>query len=240
VLDPQMAAQIDQYFSAKDQAKPSLTPLDQAALDRIVKQNYRQAQSREKGWFEQLMAWWESLFKSEESGQSTDFFSKLIPGETMARLIFYMILGLFIATILVLGWRELKPFLDANRALKARKAQRLQAALSAWPPAIAGLAPEQALGKLFASLVQLQTARAMLPDVPGLTHFELAERYQHQPTKDAFESLCKEAAAALFAATPVNPAMVEDFYRRADVLVAAIAKDVAGKSQTVKRAAAHA
>ncbi len=229
VLDSQMAQQIDAYLAAQQLTPPVLTPLDQSALDRIVKQNYRKAVSKEKGWLEQLMDWWESLFKGEESGQSTDFFSKLMPGETAARLIFYLILGLFIATIGVLGWRELKPFLEANRALRARKTERLQAALSAWPPSIAGLTPDVAMAKLFASLVKLQTARAMLPDVPGLTHFELAQRYQHLPTKDAFGELCKEAAAALFAAVPVNAPMVSDFQRRADVMVAAIAKDFAAQ-----------
>ncbi len=174
----QTVRQLEQYLALARQPELKQASLDEKMLDQVISDNYRAAKRKELSFMERLSAWWDSLWGSKERvGPNVDFWKKFIPTETFARALFYLLSGLLSALLLVYGWRELQPFLAARRSAVAKSKAKPQKSAETWPPKIAQLPSNLALAKAYAALVRLLTERQKLPDVPGLTHAELAQAF---------------------------------------------------------------
>ena len=227
--DAQTVHQLEQYLAAARQPGVQQPSLDEKMLDKLILDNYRAAKRKELSFMERLSAWWDSLWdKGDQGGQNVDFWKKFIPTETFARALFYVLTGLLGALLLVYGWRELQPFLAARRSAEAKTKAKSQKMAETWPPKLAQLPANLALAKAYAALVRLLTERQKLPDVPGLTHAELAQAFAIQEKMEAennqrFSGISSSAASALFTEKAVSAEELSRFLSEANALVAASA-----------------
>ena len=247
--DAQTVQQLEQHLAAARQPQLKPPELDEKMLDQLIAENYRAAKRKELSFMERLSAWWESLWdKGDQTRADVDFWKKFIPTETFARALFYLLSGLLAALLLVYGWRELQPFLAARRYAVAKAKAKPQKTLATWPPKLAQLPANLALAKAYAALVRVLTERQKLPDVPGLTHAELAQAFaspaQLENTQ-RFSGMSAQAASALFAEQAVSTAELDSFLSQANALVAAspstasAIKMAASKTETIIKTAAQ-
>ena len=232
--DAQTVQQLEQYLAAARRPDLKQPGLDEKALGQLISENYRAAKRKELSFMERLSAWWDSLWDSDdEAGPNVDFWKKFIPTETFARGLFYLLSGLLAALLLVYGWRELQPFLAARRTAVAKTTSKQQKSVETWPPKLAQLPTNLALAKAYASLVRLLTERQKLPDVPGLTHAELAQAFASQSCSNQapeventqrFGGISAHAARVLFTEQAVSTEELGSFLSQATALVAASAK----------------
>jgi hypothetical protein len=219
--DPQLVAQLQQYLDAANAPQTSRTDVDSAALEAIIAENYRAAKRAELSFMERLAAWWDALFADDDkTPKDYDFWRKLMPTESFARVLFYGLSGLLLAFLLVYGWRELQPFLDAKRLRTQHQRAEQQRTQALWPPVIAGLAAQVAVGKVFQAMVAVLTERKRLPEIPGLTHAELAREFaSNDPAlSNAFQTVTQKAAAVLFTEQAVNAEELAQYLRQAQKL----------------------
>ncbi len=240
--DAQTVMQLEQYLAAARQPELKQSGLDEKLLDQVIAENYRAAKRKELSFMERLSAWWDSLWdRDEDAGPNVDFWKKFIPTETFARALFYALSGLLAALLLVYGWRELQPFIAARRSAVAKQKAKLQKISETWPPKLSQLPANLALAKAYASLVRLLTERQRLPDVPGLTHAELAHAFASQAPVEVqhtqrFSGISAHAAKALFTEQAVSAEDLASFLSQATTLVAASTVTV----PTSEKAAKHA
>jgi hypothetical protein len=240
--DAQTVSQLERYLAAARQPEQKQSGLDETQLDRVITDNYRAAKRKELSFMERLSAWWDSLWdKGDDAGPNVDFWKKFIPTETFARALFYALSGLLAALLLVYGWRELQPFLAARRSAVAKLKAKPQKITETWPPKLSQLPANVALAKAYASLVRLLTERKKLPDVPGLTHAELAQAFANQALAQAqatqrFSGISAHAAKALFTEHAVSAEDLASFLSQATTLVAASAPGVSTPEKAVKHA----
>ena len=249
ISDAQTVQQLEQYLAAARQPEQKPSALDEKMLDQLISENYRAAKRKELSFMERLSAWWDSLWGSDEqAGPNVDFWKKFIPTETFARALFYVLSGLLTALLLVYGWRELQPFLAARSSSLAKTSAKPKKLAEDWPPKLTQLPANLALSKAYASLVRLLTERQKLPDVPGLTHAELAQAFaEHGSANQAvansassgrdssnrvsvvaensqrFSGISAHAARALFTEQAVSAEELSSFLNQANALVAASA-----------------
>ncbi len=229
VGDAQTVHQLEQYLAAARQPELRQSGLDEKMLDQVILDNYRAAKRKELSFMERLSAWWDSLWdKGDQAGPNVDFWKKFIPTETFARALFYVLTALLSALLLVYGWRELQPFLAARRSAVAKAKAKPQKLTETWPPKLSQLPANVALAKAYAALVRLLTERQKLPDVPGLTHAELALAFHNQEKIAAendqrFSGISARAASALFTEKTVSVDELGSFLSDANTLVAASA-----------------
>jgi hypothetical protein len=220
--DSQLVAQLQQYLDAANAPQSSRTDVDSAALDAMIAENYRAAKRAELSFMERLAAWWDALFADDDkTPKDYDFWRKLMPTESFARVLFYGLSGLLIAFLLVYGWREMQPFLDAKRLRTQHQRAVQQRTQVLWPPVVAGLAAPAALGKVFQAMVAVLTERKRLPEIPGLTHAELAREFaSHDPAvAQAFQNVTQKAAAVLFTEQAVSAEELAQYLRTAELIV---------------------
>lgn len=240
--DAQTVQQLQQYLAAARQPESRVANLDEKLLDQVIAENYRAAKRKELSFMERLSAWWDSLWdKGDEAGPNVDFWKKFIPTETFARALFYALSGLLAALLIVYGWRELQPFIAARRSAVAKLKAKPKKAVETWPPKLSQLPANLALAKAYASLVRLLTERQKLPNVPGLTHAELAQAFAHQAPVELqntqrFGGISAHAARALFTEQAVSDEDLASFLSQATTLVAASAPGLS----TPEKAAKHA
>jgi hypothetical protein len=147
--DPQLIAQLEQYLDAANAPQSSRRNVDEAALDSVIAENYRAAKRAELSFMDRLAAWWDALFADDDkTPKDYDFWRKLMPTESFARVLFYGLSGLLIAFFLVYGWRELQPFLDAKRLRTQHQRAEHRRSTVLWPPVVAGLAAQVAVGSI--------------------------------------------------------------------------------------------
>ncbi len=240
--DAQTVHQLEQYLATATQPAAQQAGVDEKLLYQVVLDNYRAAKRKELSFMERLSAWWDSLWdKGDKAGPNVDFWKKFIPTETFARALFYLLTGLLAALLLVYGWRELQPFLAARRSELAKSKATPRRSAETWPPKISQLPANVALAKAYAALVRLLTERQKLPDVPGLTHAELALAFHNQEKIAAendqrFSGISARAASALFTEKDVSADELGSFLSDANALVAASAP----KKATAARGPANA
>ncbi len=238
VSDAQTVQQLEQYLAAARQPQHKPPELDEKMLDQLIAENYRAAKRKELSFMERLSAWWDSLWdKGDQAGPNVDFWKKFIPTETFARALFYLLSGLLLSLLLVYGWRELQPFLAARRSSVAKAKAKPQKTLTTWPPKLAQLPANLALAKAYAALVRVLTERQKLPDVPGLTHAELAQAFATQAQLEStqrFSGMSAQAATALFTEQAVSPEELDGFLSQANALVAASSNTATSKLAIIK------
>lgn len=233
--DAQTVQQLEQYLAASRQPELKQPELDEKKLNQLIAENYRAAKRKELSFMERLSAWWDSLWDADDqAGPNVDFWKKFIPTETFARALFYVLSTLLAALLLVYGWRELQPFLAARRTAVAKTTAKSQKFAETWPPKLSQLPTNLALAKAYASLVRLLTERQKLPDIPGLTHAELAQAYASQgfaspasaqtENSQRFSGISEHAAKVLFTEQAVSAEELTSFLGQATALVAASAK----------------
>ncbi len=235
--DAQTVLQLEQYLAAAHAAELSVPSTDEKLLDQVISENYRAAKRKELSFMERLSAWWDSLWdKGDEKESNIDFWKKFIPTETFARTLFYALSGLLAALLLVYGWRELQPFIAARRSAAAKLKAKPKKAIETWPPKLSQLPANLALARAYASLVRLLTERQKLPDVPGLTHAELARAFASQAHTDSdhtqrFSGISQQAAQVLFTEQAVSTDELAIFLSQATALVSASANPSANAVQ---------
>ena len=230
----QTVQQLEQYLAAARQPESKQPVLDEKVLDQLIAENYRAAKRKELSFMERLSAWWDALWDTDnQAGPNADFWKKFIPTETFARALFYILSALLAALLLVYGWRELQPFLAARRTAVAKSSAKSRKSTETWPPKLAQLPSNLALAKAYASLVRLLTERQKLPDIPGLTHAELARAYASHGLANPvsaqaeysqrFSGISAHAAKVLFTEQAVSADELTSFLAQATALVAASA-----------------
>lgn len=222
-------AQLRQILANQRRPVPHAEALDDAELDQTLAEYYQEAERKEPSFMEKLAAWWDELFgeKQERITPDREFWSKLLPSQTMAHVLFYGLSGLILAMIVVYGWREIAPFIAQRRASSSLKARNSAPVTPvSWPPKVAGLSASVALGKAYSTLVAVLTARKQLPQIPGLTHRELVGKYQSKrpqagamPDGATFDQLSQQAGESLFAGLSVSPEQLRQFLADAEQLV---------------------
>lgn len=224
---PASAQTVEQLRSIlANQKRPvqAAQPLDEAELDQTLAEFYQAAERKEPSFMEKLAAWWDDLFgeKQERIRPDREFWSQLLPSQTMAHVLFYSLSGLILAMIVVYGWREIAPFIAQRRgAVALKKRKSADTSLTSWPPSLAGLSSSAALGKAYSTLVSLLTARKQLPQIPGLTHEELVGQYKTNDARggESFDQLSRQAGEILFAQRSVSPEQLQQFVAHAEQLV---------------------
>ncbi len=232
--DAQTVRQLEQYLAAARQPQQKPPELDEKMLDQLIADNYRAAKRKELSFMERLSMWWDSLWdKDNQTSPNVDFWKKFIPTQTFARALFYLLSGLLAALLLVYGWRELQPFLTARRSALAKTKAKPKVA-ETWPPKLAQLPANLALAKAYAALVRVLTERQKLPDVPGLTHAELAQAFAQpaqQENTQRFSIMSAQAASVLFAEQAVSTEELNGFLSQANALVAVSGNLATGKTE---------
>jgi hypothetical protein len=218
LADAMLVNQLEGYLAMAQQPAVASAELDTARLERLIAENYRAAKIRPPSFFEQLAAWWSSLFASDTEGSfDEEFWRKLLPTQTLARLLFVGLTALLAAWIVVYGWRELSPLLQARKRESKAHSAGHSGNTVVWPPTLDQLAPRAALAKLYRALVLKLTEHRRLPDVPGLTPAELVAAFQ--AGGDGFRQISNAAEQMLFAGKDVGAAALATHVQHADALV---------------------
>lgn len=228
--DPALVSQL-QRLALEVQAQASkLGQADAALLERTLEKHYALAPVKERGFFERLTDWWDSLFKKDDDNSAfdSDFFDRLEPSESFARLLFYLLSGLMLAFIAVHGWREVAPLVRAYQVDRKKRALAAAHALPVWPPVLAGISPAEQMARIYSSVVAYLSQRSALPDAPSLTHAEASVEIASAPLKPEmqhdFQALSQQASDSLFADTVPSAEALQDSLNKAHALVQASKK----------------
>lgn len=229
--DPALVAQIQQLILEVQATPIKLSAADPVLLERVLAKHYALAPAKERGFFDRLGDWWDSLFNKGEDDRSafnSDFFDRLEPSETFARLLFYMLSGLMLAFIAVHGWRELAPLVRAYQVDRKQRALAAAQLLPAWPPVLVGVSPAEQMARIYSAVVAYLSQRSALPDAPSLTHAEASVEIASAPLKSDlqqdFQALSQQASDSLFADTVPSLEALQDSLNKADALVQASKK----------------
>ena len=229
--DPALVAQLTQLVQDARAPLNETSPADADLLARTLAKYYALAPVKERGFFDRLGDWWNSLFKNNDNSASafnSDFFNQLEPSETFARLLFYLLSGLMLAFILVHGWREVAPLLRAHQVDRKKRALAAANALPIWPPVLAGASPSAQMAKIYASVVAYLSQRSALPDAPSLTHAEASVEINSARLKvelqQDFQALAQQASDSLFADAVPSLEALQASLAKADALVQASKK----------------
>ncbi len=234
--DPELVAQLGQLIAQMQASQTKVAVSDPKLLEQILAKHYALAPVKERGFLERLGDWWDSLFNDEDRNDNFngDFFERLAPSESFARLLFYLLSGLMLAFLVVHGWREVAPLVRSYRIERKKRALLAANALPAWPPVLQGASLDTQMAKIYSAVVAYLSQRSALPDAPSLTHAEASVEIGSATMKPElqadFQALALQASNSLFASCAPNEAELQASLQKADALIRASQKTPAKRA----------
>jgi hypothetical protein len=205
---------------AADRAE--LAPIDEKNLELVRNQHYEAQAHLAPGMWEQFLAWWASIFDSnDDSAFDASFWSQFAPSVLLAKILFFAISLLLVVMCGYFLWREFKPVWQA-RTMRRKSSGTLQDQSLPWPPSLDPSNPARALSQFFSGLVRRLGASGLLPKNPALTHLELSAQFDASARPglaNTFTELSLEAQSALFANQPVSALELQSYAERSTLII---------------------